>query len=117
VVELASVLPDVGEVITDLVGVLPVTVKAMVAVLVVEPLVPVTVMVEVPAVAVEAAVKVTVLEVAELVGLKTAVTPVGKPEAVKATLPEKVPESVTEMASVAVEPTATERVVGAAAIV
>ena len=42
---------------------------------------------EVPVVAVPLAVKVSVLDVVLLVGLNDAVTPLGRPEALKATLP------------------------------
>jgi hypothetical protein len=59
------------------------------------PDVPVTVTVAVPAVAEALAVSVKVLAPVVLVGLKAAVTPVGRPEAVKLTLPVKLPTSAT----------------------
>lgn len=62
------------------------TVRLIVAVCVRLPEVPVIVTVEVPVVAVELAVKVSVLVVVPGLGLKPAVTPVGKPEAANVTL-------------------------------
>jgi hypothetical protein len=53
------------------------------------PALPVIVTVKVPMLAVPFAVKVSVLVVAVFVGLKDAVTPLGKPEADKPTLPLK----------------------------
>ncbi len=61
----------------------------MVSLLVRLPEVPVMVTVEVLAGALTAAVKVSVLLVGVLVGLKAAVTPAGRPEAVSATVPVK----------------------------
>lgn len=55
------------------------------------PDVPLTVTVTVPVVAVVLAVTVKVLALAVLVGLKDAVTPLGRPEADKLTLPVKPP--------------------------
>jgi hypothetical protein len=55
------------------------------------PDVPLTVTVMVPVVAVVLAVSVKVLVLAVLVGLKDAVTPLGRPEADKLTLPVKPP--------------------------
>jgi hypothetical protein len=48
---------------------------------------PVTVTVDVPTAAVEPATKLNVLDVAVLAGLNDAVTPPGRPETVKATVP------------------------------
>jgi hypothetical protein len=53
------------------------------------PDVPVMVTVEVPAAAVLLAVRVSALVVVALAGLKAAVTPLGRPDAVRATLPVK----------------------------
>jgi hypothetical protein len=61
----------------------------MVVVCVKLPLVPVTVTVAVPVVAVLLAVSVSVLVLVVLEGLNEAVTPLGKPEADKLTLPVK----------------------------
>ena len=63
------------------------TVRLMVVLRVKAPDVPVMVTVEVPVVAVLLAVNVTVLLVVVLPGLKDAVTPLGRPEADKLTLP------------------------------
>ena len=59
------------------------------AVLVKPPDVPVIVTVDVPVVAVALAVSVNVLALVVLLGLKEAVTPLGRPEADKLTLPVK----------------------------
>jgi len=81
------------------------TVSAMVVLAVVVPEVPVTVTVTgPPAVAVLLAVSVSTLEVADEVGLKDAVTPLGRPVATKDTAPVNPPASVTEMVSVALLP-------------
>jgi hypothetical protein len=64
-------------------------VSERVAVLVKVPDVPVTVTVDVPVVAVALEVSVNVLVPTVLLGLKEAVTPLGKPEADKLTLPVK----------------------------
>src|SRR5208282_1602446 len=74
-----------------------VTLKAIVAVFVKLPDVPVIVTVAVPVVAVLLAVSVSVL--VEVVGLvpKAAVTPLGRPDAVRVTAPENPPRSVTVM--------------------
>jgi hypothetical protein len=85
------------------------TLSVKVVVAVVEPEVPVTVIVNAPVVAVLVAVSVSTLEVAEDVGLKAAVTPLGMPEAVKATLPVNPPTSVTVMVSVPLLPCLTVR--------
>jgi hypothetical protein len=82
----------------------PVMVRLIVVVAVSEPDVPVTVTVDVPVVAVELAVNVSVLDVAEDVGLNAAVTPVGKPEAEKVTLPLKPFFGVTVMVLGALAP-------------
>jgi len=78
------------------------------------PLTPVMVTVDVPVVAVELAVKVTTL--VEVVGLvpKLAVTPLGRPEADKVTLPVKPPEGVTVMVLLPLLPWVTLRLVGEA---
>jgi hypothetical protein len=87
------------------------TVNAMLVVAVVLPDVPVTTTVTgPPVVAVLLAIKVSVLEVVDDVGLKEAVTPLGKPLAVNVTLPVKPPSGVTVMVSVAVLPCVTESV-------
>lgn len=97
----ASVKPDVPE---------EATVSAMVVFAVVLPEVPVTVTVDVPAVAVLLAVSVSTL--LPLVGLvpNAAVTPLGKPDAARVTLPVNPPVSVTVMVSVAVLPWVTASV-------
>jgi hypothetical protein len=66
-----------------------VTVKVTVVVLVKPPDVPVTVTVAVPVAAVLLAVRVNVLVLAVLLGLNNAVTPPGRPDADKLTLPVK----------------------------
>jgi len=80
------------------------TVRLMVAVLVRVPEVPETVTVAVPKVAELVAVRVKVLVVAVLVGAKEAVTPAGKPEAVRLTFAEKFPMGTTVMVLGALEP-------------
>jgi hypothetical protein len=79
-----------------------------------EPDVPVIVTAFAPVVAVLLAVKVTVLPVVELAGLKLAVTPVGRPDAEKLTLPLKpfVGETVIELEPLL--PCATVRLLGEA---
>lgn len=81
------------------------------------PEVPVTVMFEVPAVAVELAVKVSTLE--PVVGLvaNAVVTPLGRPDAARVTLPVNPFASVTVMVSVALLPCVTASVAGNAASV
>jgi len=80
------------------------TVRAIVVVAVVEPEVPVIVTVEVPIVAVAPAVNVSrLVPVVGLVPYAT-VTPVGRPVAVKVTLPVNPPTSVTAMVSVPLAP-------------
>jgi hypothetical protein len=76
----------------------------MVAVWVRAPLVPVTVTVATPKVAVLEAESVRVLVPVVEAGLNAAVTPLGSPVAVKATLPLKPPDGVTVMVLVAVDP-------------
>lgn len=68
------------------------------------PEVPLTFTVYDPGLAVAPAVKETVLEVVLLVGLKLAVTPVGRPEAVKLTEPVKPFAAATLIAEVAALP-------------
>jgi hypothetical protein len=82
--------------------VLTFSVKEVVSVIL--PEVPVTVMVNAPVVAVLLAVSVSTLEVAEEVGLKAAVTPLGIPVAVKATLPVNPPVSATVIVSLPLAP-------------
>jgi hypothetical protein len=72
-----------------------VTVTFTVVVAVSAPEVPVMVMAVVPAAAEPLAVRVKVLVVVVLVGLKDAVTPAGRPEAVRLTAPVNPPTSVT----------------------
>ena len=88
---------------------LALTVSAIVVLAFVLPEVPVTVMVKAPVVAVLLAVSVRTLEVAEEVGLNEAVTPLGIPVAVNATLPLNPFTSVTLIVSVALLPCATDR--------
>lgn len=86
------------------------TVRAMVVVAVTVPEVPVMVTVEVPAVAVALAVKVSTL--VPVVGLvpNAAVTPLGRPDAVRVTPPVVPLASVTVMVSVALAPGAIDKV-------
>ena len=86
--------------------------RAMVVVAVVLPEVPVIVTVDEPTVAVLLAVKVSTLELVDDAGLNEAVTPVGIPVAVKATLPVNPPVSVTVIVSVPLLPCFTVRDVG-----
>ena len=83
-----------------------VTMRLSVALAVVEPLVPVTVTVAVPTVAVAEAVNVRVLpaEPVTEVGLKAAVTPAGRPLALKVTVPLKPLKGETVTLLVAVVP-------------
>jgi hypothetical protein len=53
---------------------------------------------------------VSTLELVDEVGLNEAVTPLGRPDAVNATLPVNPPTSVTEMVSVALLPCVTASV-------
>ena len=80
------------------------TVRLTVVVLVKAPEVPVTVTVDVPIVAELLAVSVSVAVVCVLVGLKEAVTPLGKPAAEKLTLPLKPFHGVTMTAVLALNP-------------
>ena len=84
-------------------GFTDVTVRLMVVVCVRVPDVPVIVTVDVPTVAVALAVKVRVLLPVVLEGLKVAVTPAGRPEADKLTLPVKPFSGLTVMVLVAFE--------------
>jgi hypothetical protein len=93
------------------------TVKESVVVLVKVPEVPVMVTLTVPGVAVLLAVSVKVLEFAGLVvlaGLKEAVTPAGKPEADKLTLPLKLFSGVTEMVLEPLAPCTIDKALGEA---
>ena len=85
------------------------TARVMFVAAVVVPEVPVTVMVNAPVVAVLLAVSVSTLELVEDVGLKEAVTPLGIPDAVNATLPVNPPTSVTVMVSVPLDPCLMDR--------
>jgi hypothetical protein len=90
-----------------------VTVRAIVVVWLRVPLVPVTVIVAAPSVAVLDAVKVTVLVPVVDVGLKLAVTPVGKPLATRATVPVNPLRGVTVIVLLAATPPwTTETLVG-----
>jgi hypothetical protein len=80
------------------------TVRMRVAVCVSEPLVPVMVTVACPVAAVAEAVNVSVLVPVVEVGLKLAVTPLGRPLALRATLPVKPLPGVTVTVLVAVPP-------------
>jgi len=83
-------------------------VKEVVAVVV--PEVPVTVTVKAPVVAVLLAVSVSTLELVEDAGLNEAVTPLGSPETVNATLPVNPPVSATVIVSVPLVPCLTDTV-------
>ena len=74
------------------------------------PEVPVMVTVDEPTAAVLLAVSVSTLELVDDAGLNEAVTPLGKPLAVKVTLPVNPPVSVTVMVSVPLAPWATDKV-------
>ena len=84
--------------------------RAIVVVAVSAPEVPVMVTVDAPVVAVLLAVRVSTLVPVVELGLNEAVTPLGNPEAVRATFPLKPFTSVTVMVSVALEPWVTESV-------
>lgn len=75
---------------------------------VVLPEVPVTVIVKAPVVAALLAVSVSTLELVDEVGLNAAVTPLGRPDAVNATLPVNPPMSVTAIVLVLLAPCLTE---------
>jgi hypothetical protein len=83
---------------------LAVTVSAMVVVAVSVPEVPVMVTVELPNVAVLLAVNVSTLVLVVGLVANAAVTPVGRPEAARVTLPANGLTSVTVMVSVALAP-------------
>jgi hypothetical protein len=91
------------------------TVRVSVVVRVKPPPVPVMVTVAAPTVAVLEAVKVTVLVPAVEAGLNAAVTPVGRPLALKATLLANPPTEVTVITLLAVAPWLTATLVGLAA--
>jgi len=88
------------------------TVRLMVVLCVKAPEVPVIVTVAVPVVAVPLAVNVTLLVVVVLAGLKDAVTPLGRPEAVKLTLPVKPFTGVTVIVLLPLPPCVTETLAG-----
>ena len=95
-----------------------VTVRETVAVWVIPPPVPVTVMVYVPVAVVDATARVNV-DVPEPgaamdVGLRVAVTPVGWPDAVKATAESNPPETAVVIVELPLAPCATETDVGEA---
>ena len=96
---------------------LPVTVRAIVVVLVKVSDVPVTVTVPCPVVAVLLAVSVNVLVVVAGFGLKDAVTPLGRPDADKLTLPLKPFRGVTVIVLVPPPPCAMVKLLGDAATV
>jgi hypothetical protein len=87
-----------------------VTSRVKVVLAVVLPEVPVTVTVKAPVVAVLLAVSVSTLELVEDAGLNDADTPLGSPDAVKATLPVNPPVSATVMVSVPLAPCVTDTV-------
>lgn len=93
-----------------LAGVVELTVSAMLVAAVRFPDVPVMVTLASPAVAVALAVNLSTLE--PVVGLvaNAAVTPLGKPEATRVTLPVNPPASITMIVSVALLPSVTARV-------
>jgi len=96
---------DVGEGVSVKLGVTEgLTVSAIVVVAVVLPEVPVIDTAAGPVVAVLLAVSSSTLALVDDAGLNDAVTPLGKPVAVKATLPVNPPVSVTVMVSVALLP-------------
>jgi hypothetical protein len=76
------------------------------------PEVPVTVTVTVPVVAVLLAVSVNVLVLVALLGLNNAVTPLGRPDAAKLTLPLKPLCGVTVMVLVPLAPCAIVKLLG-----
>ena len=91
---------------------LPVTVRAIVVVLVKVPDVPVTVTVPCPVVAVLLAVSVKVLVAVAGFGLKDAVTPLGRPDADKLTLPLKPFRGVTVIVLVPLPPCGMVKLLG-----
>jgi hypothetical protein len=88
------------------------TVREIVVVFVKLPDEPVTVTVTVPVAAVPLAVSVNVLVLAVLLGLNDAVTPLGRPDADKLTLPLKPFWGVTVMVLVPVVPCASVKLFG-----
>ena len=86
--------------------------SVIVAVLVREPALPVIETVNVPMLAAPLAVRVNVLVLVVLVGLKDAVTPLGKPDADKLTLPLKPFRGTTVIVLVARPPGVTVTLVG-----
>src|SRR5579863_813706 len=90
------------------------TVRAMVVVAIRLPHVPVMVTVAVPVVAVLLAVRVSVLVPVVGFGLKPAVTPLGRPDAARVTLPVNPPRSVTVMVLVPLPPCVMVRLLGEA---
>src|SRR5271170_870408 len=90
------------------------TVSAMVVVAIRLPDVPAIVTVALPIVAVLLAVRVNVLVVVVGFGLKPAVTPLGRPDAARVTLPENPPRSVTVMVLVPLLPWVIVRLLGEA---
>ena len=108
-------LTDAGEAPMVKFGVaVALTVRAMVVVAVRLPEVPVMVTVDVPVVAVELAVSVSTL--VPVVGFvpNAAVTPLGRPDAARVTLPLNPPASVTVMVLVPLLPWVTDRLLGEA---
>jgi len=114
----AADVPELSSYFQNAMGVgvdpLALTVSAIVVVWLSDPLVPVTVTVAVPVVAVLLAVNVRTLVLVVDVGLKAAVTPLGRPLAVSATLPVKPPEGVTVIVDVPFEPWVTDKLDGLA---
>jgi hypothetical protein len=90
----------------------PVTVRLIFAVCVKLPDVPVTVTGTVPVVAEPLAVSVKVLVLVVFCGLNAAVTPLGRPEAVKLALPVKPPTSATVIVLAPLFPWATLKTLG-----
>ena len=91
---------------------LPVTVRVIVVVLVKVPDVPVTVTVPCPVVAVLLAVSVKVLVAVAGFGLKDAVTPIGRPDADRLTLPLKPFRGVSVIVLVPLPPCAMLKLLG-----
>jgi hypothetical protein len=99
------IVKDVGDDASVKPGlVLTFTVSAMVVVAVSDPEVPVTVTVNAPVVAVLLAVRVRTLVLVVGLAPNEAVTPLGKPDAARVTLPVNPPVSVTVIVSVALLP-------------
>ena len=95
---------DVGVTVTVGPVPIPCTVRLSVVVFVSAPEVPVIVTATVPWAAVELAVKVSVLVDVVGFGLNAAVTPLGKPDAARVTLPVNPPSALTVMVLVALVP-------------